>query len=89
MQFALTNVGQPNAFYAMLLSFAAKLTSHLQVLAIAPLMMLGLLAATCIISSAEWDGEAIPESLSIGASEEGEAAKVPHSASLTTFFSSP
>ena len=44
-----------------------------QMLAVVPILMLGLLAAACLVSSAEWKGEA-PVSMLLGAGEETAAA---------------
>ncbi len=42
-------------------------------LAVVPILVLGLLAAACLVSSAEWKGEA-PVSMLLGAGEETAAA---------------
>lgn len=44
-----------------------------QMLAVVPILMLGLLAAACLVSSAEWKGER-PVSMLLGAGEETAAA---------------
>mmetsp|Transcript_19823 Transcript_19823/g.47259 ORF Transcript_19823/g.47259 Transcript_19823/m.47259 type:complete len:167 (-) Transcript_19823:183-683(-) len=46
-----------------------------KIVAMIPLLLLGLMAAACLVSTAEWDGDSKQTSLAIGASEEGEAQK--------------
>jgi hypothetical protein len=67
-----------------------ELYSHVQMMAIVPVMMLGLLAATCLVASAEWDGGAPVRRtvLVLGAGEETAEAHVSFYMYFMPIFSS-